>query len=167
MRVMPILNSMIVFGLLILGIGNLRGEEDPTRPIRDWPMYGRDLRHSFSNPHSLINPRNVATLQPAWHFKTQDVVSASPAVVDGVVFVGSWDGYFYAIDAIEGSLRWSFQVDCQNTVIPIPPQCLAPNQVQPDRFLGDGGIITSSAAVVGMSPGATCSCLVYWTSSAR
>jgi len=148
MRAMTILNSMILFGLLILGIGDLRGQEDPTRPIRDWPMYGRDLRHSFSNPHSLINPTNVATLKTAWHFKTQDVVSASPAVVDGVVFVGSWDGYFYAIDATEGSLMWKFQVDCQNTVIPIPPQCLAPNQVPPNRFLGDGGIITSSAAVV-------------------
>jgi outer membrane protein assembly factor BamB len=79
---------------------------------------------------------------------TKDVVSASPAVVGRVVFVGSWDGYFYAIDAAEGSLIWKFQVDCQNTVIPIPPQCLAPDQVQPNRFLGDGGIITSSAAVV-------------------
>ena len=139
MRVMPILNSMIVFGLLILGIGDLRGEEDPTRPIRDWPMYGRDLRHSFSNPNSLINPTNVATLKPAWDFPTQDVVSASPAVVKGVVFVGSWDGHFYAIDATEGSLIWKFQVDCQNTVIPIPPQCLAPNQVQPNRFLAMPG----------------------------
>jgi glucose dehydrogenase len=108
MRAMPILNSMIVFGLLILGIGGLRGEEDPTRPIRDWPMYGRDLRHSFSNPHSLINPTNVATLKTAWDFPTQDAVSASPAVVKGVVFVGSWDGHFYAIDATEGSLIWKF-----------------------------------------------------------
>jgi outer membrane protein assembly factor BamB len=144
MRAMPILNSMIVFGLLTLGIGDLRGQEDPT----NWPMYGRDLRHSFSNQHSLINPTNVATLKPAWDFMTGDVVSASPAVVGRVVFVGSWDGYFYAIDATEGSQIWKFQVDCQNTVIPIPPQCLAPNQVQPNRFLGDGGIITSSAAVV-------------------
>ena len=148
MRAMPILNSMIVFGVLTLGIGGLHGQEDPTRSIRDWPMYGRDLRHSFSNQHSLINPKNVVTLKPAWDFMTQDVVSASPAVVGGVVFVGSWDGYFYAIDATEGFLIWKFQVDCQNTVIPIPPQCLAPNQVQPNRFLGDGGIITSSAAVV-------------------
>ena len=38
MRTVPILNSIIVFGLLTLGIGDLRGEEDPTRPIRDWPM---------------------------------------------------------------------------------------------------------------------------------
>jgi len=111
MRAMSILNSITVFGLLTLGSGDLRGQEDPTRSLRDWPMYGRDLRHSFSNPHSLINPTNVATLKTAWHFKTQDVVSASPAVVDGVVFVGSWDGHFYAIDATEGSLIWKFQVD--------------------------------------------------------
>ena len=81
MRAMPILNSMIVFGVLTLGIGGLHGQEDPTRSIRDWPMYGRDLRHSFSNQHSLINPKNVVTLKPAWDFMTQDVVSASPAAV--------------------------------------------------------------------------------------
>jgi outer membrane protein assembly factor BamB len=148
MRAMPIFNSIIVLGLLTLGIGGLHGQEDQTRSLRDWPMYGRDLRHTFSNQHSLINPTNVRTLKPAWDFMTGDVVSASPAVVDGVVFVGSWDGYFYAIDVSEGSLIWKFQVDCQNTVIPIPPQCLAPNQVPPDRSLSDGGIITSSAAVV-------------------
>ena len=136
MRVMSILDAMIVFGLLTLGIGDVRGREDQTRSIRDWPMYGRDLRHSFSNPHSLINPTNVATLRPVWDFTTQDVVSASPAVVGDIVFVGSWDGYFYAIDASEGSLRWKFQVDCQNSVIPIPSQCLARQSSAAQSFPG-------------------------------
>ena len=81
MRALPILNSIIVVGLLTLGIGDLRGQEDRTRSVPDWPMYGKDLRHSFSNPRSLINPTNVATLKPVWDFMTQDVVSASPAVV--------------------------------------------------------------------------------------
>ena len=25
---------------------------------QDWPMYGRDLKHSFTNPGSLINAGN-------------------------------------------------------------------------------------------------------------
>src|SRR6202171_1885733 len=82
----------------------------------DWPMYGRNLRHTFSNPKSRINPKNASSLKLAWSFKTGDAVSASPTVVNGVVYVGSWDGYFYALDADTGSLIWKFQVDCQNSV---------------------------------------------------
>ena len=114
----------------------------------DWPMYGRDLHYTFSNPHSLIRPGNVTSMKPVWDFATGDAVSASPAVVNGIVYIGAWDGYFYALKATNGSLVWKFQVDCQNTVVPIPPQCLAPGETQPPRFFTSGGLITSSAAVV-------------------
>jgi outer membrane protein assembly factor BamB len=114
----------------------------------DWPMYGRDLRHSFSNTDSLINTGNVVTLLPAWDFMTGDAVSASPAVVDGVVYIGSWDGFFYALDAATGTLKWQFQVDCQSTVQPIPAQCPGGPSPPQDRAETDGGLITSSAAVV-------------------
>jgi PQQ-like domain len=107
-------------------------------------MYGRNLSHTFSNEESLITPSNLSSLQPAWFFQTGDVVTASPTVVDGVVYVGSWDGYFYALDANSGSLKWKFQVDCQNSVVPVPPQCGTP---PPPPRLTDGGLITSSAAV--------------------
>jgi glucose dehydrogenase len=104
--------TRIALGLLLLAGGGLRAE--------DWPMYGRDLRHSFSNPQSAITPSNVSKLIPAWFFKTDDAVSASPTVVDGVVYVGSWDGYFYALRAHPGllkRLKWKFQVDCQNSKV--------------------------------------------------
>ena len=89
----------------------------------NWPMYGRSLQHTFSNASSHINPANVATLQQKWTYATGDAVSASPTVVDGVVYIGSWDGFFYALDASTGALRWKFQVDCQNSIVPIPAQC--------------------------------------------
>jgi outer membrane protein assembly factor BamB len=44
-----------------------------------------------------------------WKFPTKDVVHASPAVVGGTVYIGSWDSYLYAIDAVTGQLRWSFK----------------------------------------------------------
>ena len=34
-----------------------------------------------------------------WHYETGDWVISSPAVVDGVVYVGSVDNYLYALDA--------------------------------------------------------------------
>src|SRR5947208_5373439 len=116
---------------------------------QDWPMYGRDLKHSFTNPGSLINVGNVGLLMPAWDFTTGDAVSASPAVVHGVVYVGSWDGFFYALDAATGAVRWTFQVDCQSSVQPIPAQCPGGPSAPSDRAETDGGLITSSTVVDG------------------
>jgi len=36
-------------------------------------------------------------------------VHASPAYADGIVYVGSWDGRLYAVDAKSGQQRWVFQ----------------------------------------------------------
>lgn len=116
----------------------------------DWPMYGQNLEHTFSNKQSQINPLDVWLLGPAWTFPTKDAVSASPTVVNGVVYVGSWDGFFYALDANPREPRrvvWQYPVDCQKTVVPVPPTCPHLVPVRP-RELSDGGIITSSAAVV-------------------
>lgn len=78
----------------------------------DWPMYGHDLRHSFAVPAgcSAISRSNVATLVPAWYFHTKDSVTASPAVSHGMLYVGAWDGRFYALDAANGHLRWTYQI---------------------------------------------------------
>ncbi len=116
-------------------------------PAQDWPMYGRNLSHTFHNRQSQITASNVRSLHPVWSFATGDAVSASPSIVSGVVYVGSWDGFFYALDAASGGLKWKFQVDCQTAVIPVPSHCLPPGTVPPPRTTTDGGIITSSAAI--------------------
>ena len=34
---------------------------------------------------------------------------APPAIADGTLFLGSWDGYFYALDAATGQQKWRFK----------------------------------------------------------
>jgi outer membrane protein assembly factor BamB len=43
-----------------------------------------------------------------WSYATGAVVYASPIVVDGYVFIPSYDGKLYALDEYTGSLLWSF-----------------------------------------------------------
>lgn len=43
-----------------------------------------------------------------WSFQTRDRVKADPLVVDGVVYIGSYDGHFYALDAKTGKSKWVF-----------------------------------------------------------
>ena len=70
----------------------------------DWPMYGHDPTRSFANPASGINPANVGRLTEEWNFSTGDAVTAQAVTHKGVVYAGSWDGYFYALDETTGAM---------------------------------------------------------------
>ena len=85
---------MLVIALTLCSVVRAADKQDSD----NWRMYGRNLQHTFSNAQSPITPENVATLHEPWAFPTGDVVSASPAVVHGVLYTGSWDGYFYALN---------------------------------------------------------------------
>ena len=82
----------------------------------DWPTWGRTVERSFSSDcDTEISPATVGGLRQDWFFTTDDAVTATPAVVDGTVYVGDWSGRFYAIDLDTGELDWSF------TAEPHPP----------------------------------------------
>ena len=73
----------------------------------DWPTYLHDSGRSAANlDESLISPVNAPQLFNAWSFTTGGFIAASPTVVGGVVYVGSWDGYMYAIDAQTHAQKW-------------------------------------------------------------
>lgn len=44
-----------------------------------------------------------------WAFETGDSVQSSPTVLDGTVYVGSFDGNVYALDDSTGSEDWTFE----------------------------------------------------------
>ena len=99
----------IAAALALAAPSAVRGVE----PACSWPMFGHDPGRSFSQAEACtrIGPTNVSTLIPAWGIPTADNVSASPTVVDGILYVGSWDGTFYAVDAETGEQLWTFQID--------------------------------------------------------
>ena len=57
-----------------------------------------DASSGVSQQHGLV-----------WKFKTGAAVRSSPAVSNGVVYVGSDDGYLYAVDVQSGQQRWAFK----------------------------------------------------------
>jgi len=73
----------------------------------DWPTYLHDEQRSGVSPdETTLAAANVDQLVRKWTYKTGGVVAASPTVVGGVVYAGSWDGYEYALDATTGTLIW-------------------------------------------------------------
>jgi polyvinyl alcohol dehydrogenase (cytochrome) len=103
----------------------------------DWPTYGHDAQHTFHGRTTLTRS-SVKKLKVAWFFPTGDAVTATPTVVDGTVYVGSWDDFFYALDLSTGAVRWKYQLSAQNAITPYPGQ-------QPRDATSDGGLVTSSA----------------------
>ncbi|MGH2559300.1 MAG: PQQ-binding-like beta-propeller repeat protein [Thermomicrobiales bacterium] len=44
-----------------------------------------------------------------WRFERGRTVFSAPVLANGVLFVGSWGGYLYAIDARTGADRWTYR----------------------------------------------------------
>jgi len=71
----------------------------------DWPAFGYDSRRAGATISR--GPKEGAAL--LWVFETGDTVFSSPAVAEGVVYVGSSDRSIYALNANSGELLWKFE----------------------------------------------------------
>jgi len=94
------------------GIDNKQSEEPPItidevilRPEEPpWPSFHGDTRNTGVSGYDT---RHIdGTIK--WRFKTGDGIESSPSIgVDGTVYIGSHDGYFYAINP-DGTEKWRF-----------------------------------------------------------
>jgi outer membrane protein assembly factor BamB len=99
----------------------------------DWPTYMHDSSLSGASTETILTTAAAPNLRPLWTYKTGGMIAASATVVAGVAYVGSWDGYEYALNANTGALIWRTYLG-----ITTAPNCAPPS-------LG----VSSVAAVVG------------------
>src|SRR5215469_5727983 len=103
-----LLTALLTVVILLLGIA----VGLPYRPITaraaagDWPTYLHDPQRTASSSDTTLSPTNASQLALKWTFATGGPIASSPAVVGGTVYVGSWDGYEYALDAASGVMKW-------------------------------------------------------------
>jgi outer membrane protein assembly factor BamB len=71
----------------------------------DWVMFRHDMARTGSLNSGAVLPRG----EIKWTFATEGAIHSSPAVVDGVVYIGSRDSYVYALNADTGEKLWSFK----------------------------------------------------------
>lgn len=68
-------------------------------------MFRGNLRHT-----GVYDAAGVAKLSGVkWKFHTSGYVISSPAVANGVAYVGSTDGNLYAVDLQSGAQKWKFK----------------------------------------------------------
>jgi polyvinyl alcohol dehydrogenase (cytochrome) len=93
--------------LAALGVaGTASAHEDAS-----WSMSGQGITNWRYQPNeTTINVRNAGSLAPSWVTTVAGDISATPAVVDGVVYVPDWGGKFTALNARTGAIIWQDDV---------------------------------------------------------
>jgi len=103
---------MAILGCTVLAAGRAGA----TTNAVNWGSYLNGPSHSSYQPKATaITPTNAASLVPAWSFlpSTPPIPAlyqgfdSSPTVFNGVVYIGSTNGTFYALNATTGQVIWS------------------------------------------------------------
>src|SRR3954453_19370259 len=86
---------------------------------QNWLTYYGAYDGQRYSPLDQINKDTIKQLTPAWVFQCGSVglrsgkstysFEASPLVVDGVMYVAGWDGWFWALDAKTGQQLWRYK----------------------------------------------------------
>jgi outer membrane protein assembly factor BamB len=75
----------------------------------NWTQFRSSAKHRGANAfENVLSPANVSGIDQDWAFTTGGTVASSPAVVNGVVYIGSDDTNLYALNASTGAQLWSF-----------------------------------------------------------
>jgi outer membrane protein assembly factor BamB len=74
----------------------------------DWTEFMRDNMQRWNPYETVLGVGNVGGLQLKWNDPTN--YSNSPAVVNGVVYIGSNDNNVYALNASTGAQLWSYSI---------------------------------------------------------
>ncbi|MCI0455657.1 MAG: PQQ-binding-like beta-propeller repeat protein [Gemmataceae bacterium] len=67
----------------------------------DWPIFRGNPAQTGVAASDL-----PAELAVRWKFKTGDRIDSTAAIVNGVVYIGSFDEHLYAINLADGNLKW-------------------------------------------------------------
>ena len=70
----------------------------------DWHMFMYDLQFSGKSPDKELKP----PLNLLWQFKTGGPITASPVIANGILYIGSMDGKFYALNAKAWDIKWVY-----------------------------------------------------------
>lgn len=94
---------LFFIGILCLSLISLFSLTINASASDSWPMFHYDLAHNGYSTN--VAPSSNQTL---WTFPTNNKVWSSPAVSNGIVYVGSFDHNLYAIDAESGKSVWNY-----------------------------------------------------------
>ena len=117
-----------------------------------------------SNIGGVLGAYDAATGERIWYFKAGAAISSSPAVSNGVVYVGSGDHNVYALNATTGAKICSFNTGNE---IDSSPVIADPDASGAVIFIGDNGLSGADDggnewAINAVDPNAAPDCSLKW-----
>jgi outer membrane protein assembly factor BamB len=99
-----ILTLTLLAAVQAVGLERLdaRSEKDAAAP--EWPVFRGNAEETGVCAAALPDK-----LQLLWQFSTKDSIEGAPAIAGGVVYVGSFDEYLYALDLARGTEKWKYK----------------------------------------------------------
>ena len=112
----------------------------------NWFLKGGNFRGEHFSPLSQVNDENVADLGLAWttDLPIPDGISATPIVVDGVIYLSGAFSIVYAIDAADGRIIWSHDPDIRPAFAD-DPDLSWPARVNRGVAVWDGLVLATTA----------------------
>jgi eukaryotic-like serine/threonine-protein kinase len=104
--------SLMTLGSAVLAAGQKVAGSETTATATNWTQLHYRANGTRFNPlETILGPGNVGGLEVKWTYLTGEGpgIYSSPAVVNGVVYIGSDDDNVYALNAEDGTKLWSFQ----------------------------------------------------------
>ncbi len=94
--------------------GTTTAETTTTVPAASapWTMFGFDQANSRYNPtERILTAENVEGLTETWRHELGTGMSTTPMVVDGLAYIGDWNGKVHAIDIESGEVQWTTELE--------------------------------------------------------
>jgi outer membrane protein assembly factor BamB len=73
---------------------------------QDWPTYLQNAARTDATTDGALTTAGAPNLALDWTYQTGGPIATSASVVGATAYVGSWDGYEYAINTATGALIW-------------------------------------------------------------
>ena len=94
--------------ILIAGFAPTAWGQQPTCKFSPlWAEFHKENMQRWNRCEKTLGVNNVGSLSLKWSYGTDGSVASSPAVANGVVYVGADDGNLYALNAHTGEILWS------------------------------------------------------------
>ncbi len=112
----------------------------------DWPMFLYDpQRQAWNEGETALSPATAPHLRLKWKAVISgDILAASPSVVGDTVYIGSWNGFEYALNTADGSVRWKTDLGVTAST---EPNCIPGNAgVSSSAAVGNGRVYVGGGA---------------------
>ena len=113
--------SMVASVLCLFFVSVAWGQQPAGKCSNNWSEFHRTNMQRWNPCEKVLSVNNVGKLVLKWKYTTGSVFHSSPAVVNGVVYVGSVDANVYALNASTGAKLWSYttgaEVDSSPAVV--------------------------------------------------